>query len=146
MKNLLLLILIFISIQLKAQEVSKSFLIVHSTKKYSAALKSAQKVAYKMGIPINLRDCYKANEEGLTSSVICGCGEKHGYIPRGRFDDGEYISIEYSSSYESFAPNYYIVIISSGDDEAVKSLLSKSQEFNKSAFVKKSKVYMGCMH
>lgn len=146
MKKLLLTILLFISVQLNAQEVSKSFLIVSSTKNYSAALKSAQKAANKMGIPMNLRNCYKDKEEGLTSSEICGCGEKHGYIPRGRGDDGQYISIEYSSSYENFSPGYYIVVVSSGEEEAVKSLLTRAQEFNKSAYVKKSNVYMGCMH
>lgn len=146
MNKLFLTILLFISVQLNAQEVSKFFLIVNSTKSYSAALKSAQKAANKMGIPMNLRNCYKDKEEELTSKEVCGCGEKHGYIPRGRGDDGEYISIEFSSSYENFAPGYYIVVVSSGEEEAVKPLLSKAQKFNKSAYVKKSNVYMGCMH
>lgn len=146
MNNLLLTILLFISVQINAQEVSKSFLIVNSTKNYSAALKSARKAANELGIPMNLRNCYKDKEEGLTSSEVCGCGEKHGYIPRGRSDDDQYISIEYSSSYENFAPGYYIVVVSSGEEEAVKSLLPKVKEFNKSAYVKKSNVYIGCMH
>ncbi len=146
MKAILILAIALASFIINAQEVSKSFLIVSSTKNYNAALKSAQRAANEMGIPLNLRNCYKDKEEGLTSSEVCGCGEKHGYIPRGRGDDGAYISIEFSSSYANFAPDYYIVVVSSGEEENVKSLLPKAKAFNNSAYIKKSNVYMGCMH
>lgn len=95
---------------------------------------------------MNLRNCYKDNENGLTSSEVCGCGEKHGYIPRGRYDNGEYISIEYSSSFENFTQGFYIVVISSGEAKEVEKLLPMAKKYSKDAYAKKSDVYMGCMH
>ncbi len=66
------------------------------------------------------------------------------YVPRGRYDDGIYISIEYSNSYENFKDGYYIVIAASGDD--VKEYLKPVKEVVKDAYVKSSKVYIGCLH
>lgn len=146
LKFILSLFVFVITVHLNAQEVTKSLLIVNSTKSYSSALKTAQSVANKMVIPLNLRNCYEDKEQGLASFEVCGCGEAHGYIPRGRSDDGEYVSIEFSSAYGNFSPGYYIVVLSSGESDKVKTLLPKAKEFNKSAYIKKSNVYMGCMH
>ena len=126
--------------------VSKSFLIIQSTKSYNGALKKAKLACNKLSLTLNLRNLIQDKDEGLTSNDVCECGEKHGYIPRGRFDDGNYISIEYSSAYDSFSSGYYIVVVASGNNETVNSMLPEVKEHYKNAYVKKSKVYMGCMH
>ena len=126
--------------------VTKSFLIIKSTKNYDKALKKAQLACNQLGLTLKLNGNYYDKEEGLANSSECGCGELHGYFPRGRYDDGNYISIEFSSAYDGFAEGYYIIVVSSGNREDVKLLLPKAQQFYADAYIKDSKAYMGCMH
>ena len=144
-----MLFLIFLGTSLNAQEdamVKRSFLIIQSTKSYNAALRKAQLASNKLGLTLNLNGNYADKEEGLTNNEICDCGVKHGYIPRGRYDNGDYISIEYSSAFDSFTEGYYIVVVSSGNRENVEKSLPKTKEHYKDAYIKDSKVYVGCMH
>ena len=136
------------SLDLPQQEpyVQKSFLIVMSTKNYDRALSKAQKVANTLVVPLNLRNIIKDPEGGLTSNEVCGCGEQHGYIPRGRADDGKYISIEYSTAYQGFTPGYYMVVVASGQRNELEDLLPTVQKHYKDAYIKNAEVYMGCMH
>ena len=128
------------------QTVEKSFLIIQSTKSYNKALKKAQLACNKLGITLNLRNLYADKEKGLTTNEVCGCGEKHGYLPRGRFDDGKFISIEYSSAYKGFTPGYYMVIVASGDREELNTYLPKVKKHYKDAYIKNTSIYMGCMY
>ena len=71
------------------------------------------------------------------------------YIPRGRYDGGDYISIELGEPFR--AAEKYVVIIASAamGGEAEKDLdklLSKAKKFYKDAYVKEVKVYTGCIH
>ena len=126
--------------------MEKSFIIVGTAKKYKRALRLAQKAANKLVIPLDLRGMINDNNEGLTSNMVCGCGEKHGYHPRGRYDDGKYISIEYSSEYDDFTPGLYIIIVASGVPEDMSPLLEEIQLKMKKAHIKSTRVYMGGMH
>lgn len=126
--------------------VSKGFTIILSTKSYDAALKVAHEASEKLKIEFQDRGNYPIEVGGLDNDEICGCGESHGYLPRGRYDDGKYVSIEYSSSYPSFAKGYYIVIVNSGDREKLDTDLSSVQSYYKDAYVKNDRVYLGCMH
>ena len=151
MPNIVLFLLLFLtSTAAFSQEndayAKKSFTIVISTKNYQSALKKAQKAANKLQIPMNLRNCTFDKENGLTNNETCGCGEKHGYLPRGRFDDGQYISIEYSSAFEGFTPDYYIVVVESGSRKELEKSFSTIQKEYSDAYIKDSPVYLGCMH
>ena len=126
--------------------IDKSFLIIQSTKNYNRALRKAQQACNELSYTLNLRNLYKDKKVGLASSEICGCGEKHGYIPRGRYDDGQYISIEYSDSFEAFSPGYYIVIVASGKRDELNKLLPVIKQDYSDAYIKNSKTYIGCMH
>jgi hypothetical protein len=128
------------------QSNKKSFLIILATKNYSKALKRAQLACNDLGITLNLRNMYRKPEGGLTSSEVCGCGERHGYVPRGRFDDGEYISIEYTDQFNSFEDGYYIVVVSSGARSEVEEFLPKVQKHFDHAYIKDDYVHLGCMH
>ncbi|WP_344930326.1 hypothetical protein [Aquimarina addita] len=123
------------------------FLIIHSGKEYDTALRLAKEASRQLDMKLELRGMYESPTEGLTTDELCGCGENHGYIPRGRFDSGEYISIEYSDYYEGFTKGLYMVIVSTGGyiDEQ-KELLSSARKFYKDAYIKTSSVYLGCMH
>jgi hypothetical protein len=68
------------------------------------------------------------------------------YYSRGRYDNGEYISIEYSNAFTGFAKGYYIVVAYSGENIEAKKTLKKVKPFFKSAYIKQTDVYIGCMH
>jgi len=126
--------------------VSRAFTVILSTKKYDSALKVAKEASKKLGLEYKTRGNYPSEQGGLTSDDVCGCGLKHGYIERGRNDDGQYISIEYSSNYVSFADGYYIVIVSSGDRKDLVQQLPKVKDHYHDAYIKNEMVYFGCMH
>ena len=94
-----------------------------------------------------LRGLHPNREIGLSREVDICEDEGYGYpcyIPRGRYDNGVYISVEYSDAYKGFAKGYYIVMVASG--EVDKSLLKQIRTIVPDAYIKKSAVYMGCMH
>lgn len=131
-----------------AQEVEMKFLILKSTKNYASALKTAKEASNKLGLKLDLRNYFYDKEEGLATDSLCECGENHGYIPRGRFDDGEYISIEFSDYYEGFNEGYYIVIAKAfnDEDEETKTVFKEVKQHFPDAYIKNSMVYVGCMH
>ena len=90
MRKIILIFIICLTYPLQAQEPisKKSFLIIYSSKNYNSALKIATDARKKLNLEINLRGYYEDKENGLKTDSVCGCGEIHEYIPRGRFDDG----------------------------------------------------------
>jgi hypothetical protein len=128
---------------------NKELVIVRSTKSYADALATAQKAKQALGLKLDLRGLKATKSTGLTfSKADCESFGYPCYIARGRGDDGDYISIEYSSQYAGFAQGYYIVVIASGaaGDPLLKSTLVKAKKKYKDAYKKKSRVYVGCMH
>jgi hypothetical protein len=159
MKYLFLPILFLLSLNICSgqeenfsQEVKKHFLIVSSTKNYSSALKKANSISEDLTLKLDLRELVESdNKLGLSwgKSVCEGDGWEYPcYIPRGRHDDGDYVSIEWSNGFQGFSEGYYIVVVASHTnyDENIKSLLKKVKEFVPSAYIKSSMIYMGCMH
>lgn len=127
--------------------VTKSFLITKSTKNYSEAKHFAQNLALRSGIKLDLRGLYPHAQTGLSEpKEVCveNGFEAPCYVPRGRYDDGTYISIEYSSAYNGFAEGYYIVMVASGDIS--NKVVSHIKQYVPDAYVKKSAVYIGCIH
>jgi hypothetical protein len=126
---------------------SKSIIVLSTTKNYTKALRLAQRYANDFQTPMNLRSMVADNENGLTSSALCGCGEQHGYIPRGRSDDGLYISIELSSGYSELAKNEkYMIVAFSGDPQSALDQFGSIKSQHKKATIEPIKVYQGCMH
>jgi len=126
---------------------NKQFLIALSTKNHQEAKKFAKKLSHETGIPLNLRGLHYNKKLGLSlSRKACSNDESEYpcYIARGRYDDGVYISVEYSSSYQNFRDGYYIVVVASGND--ADSILRGIRSKVRDAYIKSSKVYMGCMH
>ena len=156
MKHLFLLtFLLCIFSYIQAQETepmqTKGFVIVAAGKNYEAIKKQAQQVAQKTGYKLNLRDLEYNETEGLTfTRKVC---EEQGfeypaYIGRGPWDDGEYISVEYTNAYEGFTPGYYIIVASSHDKGVpeLKTALNHVKKFYKTAYIKYTDVYMGGFH
>lgn len=163
MKKLFLLMLFLQSLYAFSQNndecyVQKDFAIILSSKDYNSAYKIAVEASQKLNIKLDLRDLIPCNDPklGLTfKPEICIEQTKEFeqidstcYIARGRFDDGIYVSIEYSSAYLNFREGYYIVIIGSGEtkDANLVNTLNLAKKVYKDAYIKTSKVYMCCMH
>jgi hypothetical protein len=128
---------------------TKNFCIIKSTRSYEDAKRTAQEAARKFSIKLNLRNLTPVKGIGLTMTVS-QCDENGfeypSYVARGRYDDGQYISIEYSNAFSGFAENYYIVIAASGSVKEVKNTLIKLKKTYKTAYIKQAKVYIGCIH
>lgn len=138
--------------------IQKDFVIILSSKDYNSAYKIAVEASKKLDIKLDLRDLIPCNDSilGLTfKPEVCIEYTKEYetidstcYIARGRFDDGVYVSIEYSSAYLNFREGYYIVIIGSGEtkDASLVNTIKTAKKVYKDAYIKTSKVYMCCMH
>lgn len=153
----LILAIVLYSGSLRAQELTEEeewqqqfskvrFLITHASKDYDSSLLFAQQISKDLKLDLELNGNYPDENSGLNCSDTCGCGVSHGYIARGRYDDGDYVSIEYSNAYTEFMKGYYIVVISSGDLENVQLVLNSIKETHPTAYIKSASVYMGCMH
>lgn len=138
--------------------VNKSFLIIQSTKNYETALSTAKKASSELNIELNLRDLMKVDDPtiGLTlpaDTCIKYLPTSEGqastcYVARGRYDDGIYVSVEYTNPYQGFTKGYYIVMVGSGsknEPELTKTLAQVRTKYS-DAYIKSSKVYMCCMH
>jgi hypothetical protein len=150
-------LVIIISNNSKAQDnindslpfVKKEMCIILSTKKYSEALYVAKVASNKLNTKIKLGNLKPNTESGLTmpKDDCEGNGWDYPcYVARGRWDDGAYISIEYSSAIDGFAAGYYIVIIASGDKNITTPALKSAKKHYKTAYVKTANVYVGCLH
>jgi hypothetical protein len=128
--------------------VKKSFVIIQSTKNYAAAKLTAEKAAKQLQQKLDLRELKPSKKTGLTfSDSVCEYeGGYPCYIARGRFDDGDYISIEWSNAINGFAKGYYVVIAGAGSKDETNTILKKTKKFFKTAYVKQADVYIGCMH
>jgi hypothetical protein len=131
--------------------VDKEFVILKSTPSFEEATRSAAQAASKLGVELNLRGLSPNLRTGLTfskqectrSSVPYPC-----YVPRGRGDDGTYVSVEWSSKYQVFAKGLYVVMIASdvaGSSET-RRVLEMARSVYPHAYAERVKVYVGSMH
>lgn len=165
MKNILLTIILTIPLFSLAQEnpgcyVKKYFLILQSTKDYPSALQTAKNAAKSLKLDLDLRglipvkdtntglnlpvdSCLKYAREAGEEDPDSSC-----YMARGRYDDGIYVSIEYSNAIFGFAKGYYIVVAGSGvkADQPLVATLKKARAQYADAYLKASTVYVCCMH
>ncbi|HMF40170.1 MAG TPA: hypothetical protein VKQ32_05730 [Polyangia bacterium] len=131
--------------------VRKSFVIIKATHDYAEARTLASAAAERLAIRLDLRDLAPDREVGLTfSEEACKneFGEYPCYVPRGRWDDGVYLSIEHSSSYEGFEEGLYMVILASGAprDRAIGAAVRRAKSAYPDLVVKTAPVYLGCIH
>lgn len=119
----------------------KAFAIVASTPDYEEAVRSGAQAAQEFDWTVDRRGLFEdraigrtwAREECEENSWDFPC-----YVPRGRFDDGVWVSIEYSSAYEGFSPGLYIVVAASGaiTDPDIPATLARVRERFPGAFVR----------
>ena len=132
--------------------VPVGFVILRSTSDYAEARRVAEEAAKLLEVPLNYRGLQFDEKLGLSfSAEVCqkeALAPHPCYLARGRYDSGEYLSIERSDAYRSFEPGYFIVIVATGTpgSEELASSLAKARKRYADAYLKSEKVYHGCMH
>jgi hypothetical protein len=131
--------------------VSKAFVILKTTESYADARAVAAAAAETLAIRMDLRQLAPDRAIGLTfpeADCVAEFGEYPCYVPRGRWDDGVYLSVEHTGSYSGFDENRYIVVLASGapHDRAVRAALRRAKSDYPAAFVRTIPVYLGCIH
>ena len=131
--------------------VDKEFVIVKSTPAFNEATRSAAQVAAELGVALNLRGLSSNLRTGLTASKEeCARSELPYpcYVPRGRSDDGTYVSVEWSSTYDLVARGLYIVMIASGvpGSSETRRMLEAARRVYPAAYAKRATLYVGCRH
>jgi hypothetical protein len=129
----------------------KEFVIVASARSFTEAARLASDAGMALYLKQDLRGVAEDKKIGLTfSKEEC---EKNNwdfpcYVPRGRFDDGIWVSVEHSSGYEGFAPRLYLIIIASAPvhDPMIKVALDMARKQYPKAYAKRAAVYMDCIH
>lgn len=131
--------------------VEKAYIILFSSKDYSAAKKFAENSAKQLNIPLDLRGLSPHPTLGLTDTEQ-GCQDSGYsapcYVARELEETRLYISVEYSNSYSKFSPNYYIVLAAVGPPKSMvlREALKQFKPIIPDAYLKTSKVYVGCRH
>lgn len=157
---LLLACLFLIPSALRAQEdeqvVDRHVVILSAYKSFKDAKADAEKIAREARVAFSMEGRVYDKKRGIIypddSDDEVFAGE---YLAR-RYDltwqattekEIPYLSIEMSKGYEGFRPGYYIVV--AGIKETREQGLQQVAKFKKWAptgYVKKTKIYMGCLH
>lgn len=120
-------------------------LILKSTKDYNEAVDFARNAAKKLGLKFDNENRRYSKEKGIYFEGIQDDDYNGGYYPR-RYTD-EFISLENSSSYQGFRDGFIIVVCGIHNDKrASNQALAKIKPFYADAYVKKTKMWMGCIH
>lgn len=127
---------------------NKDFIIIGSLENFEAALILAIEAASKLNIELDINDT--ALEEGQlvnTNEETCKklLFEGRCYLPRGRYDDGKYISIERSNAYQEFTPGYFILVAGSDftEENTMTEFLEEVKTLYDDAYIKSTKIFMG---
>jgi hypothetical protein len=132
----------------------KHLIILGSNPKYEVILREAKEISKKTGIPYCSRGMIFDKKRGLIwpdnfeDEMWAG-----GYAPR-RYNTQcdaeagrETITIEYSSAYKGFTKGLFIIVGGiQDDDKAAAKMIKKYKRVVPDAYVKKTPIYMGCMH
>ena len=130
-----------------------TFVIAASEKSYSQAVLKAAILAEKSGIlfntnRVNFAPKHRDTNGGMTYSKSECENNNWGYpcyVSRGRWDEGSYITVEYSSAIQGFTPGLYVVIAASGHKDSLVPYFNTVKHFVPDAYMKTSSVYIGCM-
>ena len=121
-----------------------SLLIIKSTTNYDSAIKKAELASNKLGFTLKLDNNCGNDEPKESYEEICDCGENGTYLSVGRYNQGQYVTVECSSGYDFLREGYYIVVVASGEREKMKSILAKVQVYYKDAYLKNTDIWVGC--
>jgi hypothetical protein len=120
-------------------------LILKSTKDYNEALNFARNAARKLKLEFDNDNRRYSKKKGIYFEGIPDDDYNGGYYPR-RYSD-EFISLENSDGYKGFKKGYILVVGGIYNDRrASNEALGRVKAVYPDAYVKKTKMWMGCIH
>jgi len=131
-----------------SQTEKVGFAVIESTNSFYEAQSLAQIIADSLEVEFRNNVIFD-KEEGLKDTVTCGCGEQHGYIRRGRFNHGNYVTIELNSRYSN-SPSKKTYALIAMSHEVLSENIQKDLSIIKAKYPEANyftaEIYVGCMH
>lgn len=130
------------------QTVTKYFLVIGTFRTFSGAERAASRLQLRTGLAHESEPLEVFAGQPSYAREVCDLNgwDYPCYVPRGRFDDGSYLSVEPSEGYTGMKPGYFVVIAASGSRDDV---LAEQQALGKRgvrSYVASSEVWLGCIH
>lgn len=123
----------------------KYILILKSTKNYNEAVNFAHNAAKKLNLKFDNEHVRYSKQKGIYFEGIDDPDYNGAYYPR-RYSE-ESISLENSDGYEGLSGGFIIVVGGIYNDrKASEQVLGKVKTIYRDAYVKKTKMWMGCIH
>ncbi len=126
----------------------KQFMIAGTFRSFRAGSAHAQRLAERTGLEYRSQTTLTEHGSPTYSRDVCAdngwtypC-----YVPRGRWDDGVYVSVEPTDGYRGMQPGYFIVVVASGLEEEIVEARQVLAGHRISTFVKGAPIWMGCIH
>lgn len=124
--------------------------------KFAGAKEDAEKIASASGVPFSMEGRVYDQKRGLIypdnfdDEVFRGAYVARRYdttVRAGREDETVFLSVERSDGYEGFKPGFYIVVAGILENKAeAGARADRFRQWAPTAYVKKTRIYMGCMH
>ncbi len=131
--------------------VEKEFVVLRAGAEYVPAVDRARSVASSLELHLDLRGLGPDAVDGLTlSPEEC---EENGwghpcYVPRGRWDDGVWVSVELSNAFAGQEKREYLIVLAGAppDDPMLEAVLSRARSGGLEPETLRAQVYLGCIH
>lgn len=123
---------------------------------FAEAKDDATKIAKASGVPFSMEGRVYDKKRGLIYPDNFGDEVFRGaYVARrydttvlaGKEDETVFLSVERSDGYEGFKPGFYMVVAGILENQTeAGARASRFRPWAPTAYVKKTRIYMGCMH
>lgn len=130
----------------------KSVVILACEKSFASTQREAKRLSQATGATFSLREMVWDQKRGLILPDDHPDGAWAGsYVARRNSappdTECDFLSIERSDAYTGFARGYYMVVAGIYDDpKEAQTVVARLKRFAQSAYAKRTKIYMGCMH
>lgn len=133
----------------------KYLVIVGAERDFKSVKREAERVSTSSGVPFSMNGNIWDARRGLILPDNCDdpiyCGEyvlrRYNALHLTNVEDEGYVSVEKSDAYPNLKKGYFIALAAICDSrkEAEKEL-ARYKRFSNSAYVAKTRIYMGCIH
>lgn len=138
------------------QVLERHVAILSAYKSFAAAKADAEKISRAAKVPFSMEGRVYDKKRGLIyPDDFEDEAFQGGYVAR-RYDktylgsstqETVYLSVEKSAAYQGFRPGYYIVVAGIGESrDPMLQRVAKFKAWAPTGYVKKTKIYMGCLH
>lgn len=124
--------------------------------RFADAKDDAEKIAKASGVPFSMEGRVYDKKRGLIypddfdDEVFRGAYVARRYdttVLAGKEDETVFLSVERSDGYEGFKPGFYVVVAGILENKSeAGSRANRFRPWAATAYVKKARIYMGCLH